>query len=367
MSGRTRRVPYGQQTITTRDIEMQRFDQSRVARTSTGDDPHTATLQCWFGLLKEQFLGRRKPEPAAECWQLFADLYSYIQVSKDESASIKEIWKTFCPPTPISQSPSPSPGEGGGPSISSKAYDPCFITVFSILLRVKGCRCRSSRGSFESCTVAAEVAVLVPKIGSLIAALSRLRDEGRADEYDELLNLVCAHPYDRKVRALPASLWPVTCRDLEGHVQEQGSYSSQGDFPFLGQRLAKLQEFTHRQQPSELWDLRRDRRNLLQWYTFWAVMVYLARDELYTVDKPYSAEFDIEEIDGVQKTNFIIITEPVTIRPIRQSGSFDLGRNGFCIIREGTNINVVCAISNPGAVEASYLTELETILSRWFY
>ncbi|KAK0610363.1 hypothetical protein B0T17DRAFT_110878 [Bombardia bombarda] len=105
-------------------------------------------------------------------------------------------------------------------------------------------------------------------------ALKKLREERRADEYDELLDLLCAHPHDKKIRQLPASLWPVTCRSFDGHVQEQGSYSSQDDFPLFGQRLAKLQEFTLRQQPSELWDLWRDRRNPLQWYTFWAVLVF---------------------------------------------------------------------------------------------
>lgn len=104
------------------------------------------------------------------------------------------------------------------------------------------------------------------------AALRLERNRG-ADEYDELLELVCTHPYDRKLRDLPSALWPVTCRNFQGSLQEQSSYSSQDDFPLLGQRLAKLQSFTRRQQPSELWDLWRDRRNPLQWYTFWAVLI----------------------------------------------------------------------------------------------
>lgn len=101
----------------------------------------------------------------------------------------------------------------------------------------------------------------------------RLERTNAVQEYDELLDLVCTHPYDSKVRNLPAALWPVACRSYQGFLQEQGSYSSHDDFPLFGQRLAKLQTFVRRQQPSELWDLWRDRRNPLQWYTFWAVLV----------------------------------------------------------------------------------------------
>ncbi len=38
-----------------------------------------------------------------------------------------------------------------------------------------------------------------------------------------------------------------------------------------GPRLIKLQQFSARQRPSKLTYLWRDRRNPLQWYTFWAV------------------------------------------------------------------------------------------------
>jgi hypothetical protein len=96
--------------------------------------------------------------------------------------------------------------------------------------------------------------------------------EGHASEYDALLDVFCARLCDRRIRSLPAELWPVTCRSFEGSLQEQSSYSAQDDFPLFGGRLAKIQEFNLRQQPSELWDLWRDRRNPLQWYTFWAVL-----------------------------------------------------------------------------------------------
>lgn len=104
------------------------------------------------------------------------------------------------------------------------------------------------------------------------APLRALRDE-QPQHYDSLLDMICAYKLSRKVRSLPLYLWPVTCRSFEGHLQEESAYSSQDDFPMFGTRLAKLQEFTLRQQPSRLRDLWRDRRNPLQWYTFWAVLI----------------------------------------------------------------------------------------------
>jgi hypothetical protein len=104
------------------------------------------------------------------------------------------------------------------------------------------------------------------------AELKVLREE-QGSEYDHLLDLLCVRPCGGMVRALPLSLWPATCRSFEGSLQEESTYSSQDDFPMFGQRLAKLQEFSLRQQPSKLRDLWRDRRNPLQWYTFWAVLI----------------------------------------------------------------------------------------------
>ena len=106
-----------------------------------------------------------------------------------------------------------------------------------------------------------------------IASLRVLKEEV-PDELDPLLSLLCAQPCNSKIHALPSSLWPASCRSFEDTLQEENAYSSQDDFPMLGQRLAKLQEFNLRQQPSKLRDLWRDRRNPLQWYTFWAVLIF---------------------------------------------------------------------------------------------
>ena len=100
-----------------------------------------------------------------------------------------------------------------------------------------------------------------------------LQQFSQSHDYDQLLDLVCATPHKQIIKQVPSSLWPVSCRDYDDVLQEEDSYSSQDDFPMFSQRLAAIQAFNLRQQPSKLRDLWRDRRNPLQWYTFWAVLI----------------------------------------------------------------------------------------------
>lgn len=52
------------------------------------------------------------------------------------------------------------------------------------------------------------------------------------------------------------------------------SYSKGADFPLLADRLSELQSYISSQQPNRLTALWHDRRNLLSWYTFWAVLIF---------------------------------------------------------------------------------------------
>jgi hypothetical protein len=95
----------------------------------------------------------------------------------------------------------------------------------------------------------------------------------KAGQNDPLLDILCGLKFGKQLRALPTNLWPDSCRSFEGHLLEQEVYSASIDFPVLGSRLLALQAFNLRQQPSRMRDLWQDRRNPLQWYTFWAVLV----------------------------------------------------------------------------------------------
>lgn len=111
--------------------------------------------------------------------------------------------------------------------------------------------------------------------GSRVLAKKLLQDLKKScpHEFDELLSVLCAESRGKIVQKVPDSLWPMSCRDFNNTLQEADSYSSHDDFPMFGKRLAAIQAFNLRQQPSKLRDLWRDRRNPLQWYTFWAVLV----------------------------------------------------------------------------------------------
>lgn len=102
-------------------------------------------------------------------------------------------------------------------------------------------------------------------------------------------------------------------------------------------------------------------------------LLYLARDKLYDVEKPFSAEFTIEEAEGVQKTNYILSEVPVTIQAISPSATgvhssnrFRLDVNGFCVFEDTTHLDVKAALERSGAAEAEYLEELKVILRKRF-
>lgn len=93
---------------------------------------------------------------------------------------------------------------------------------------------------------------------------------------------------------------------------------------------------------------------------------YLARDEIYKTEKPYSAEFEIPVDTGAQKTNYILTRMPVTVHAIPPTNSFTLDRNGFCVVNEDTQLNTAEALANPETVESAYLQQLAAILARRF-
>ena len=92
------------------------------------------------------------------------------------------------------------------------------------------------------------------------------------NEIDPFLEPLCCQKLSRSFCSMYKDLWPPSCQDFEERLQEHDVYSAKEDFPFLGARLLRIQQYNLRQQPSRIRDLWRDRRNPLQWYTFWAVL-----------------------------------------------------------------------------------------------
>jgi hypothetical protein len=110
-----------------------------------------------------------------------------------------------------------------------------------------------------------------------------LVEEKKANrEVDPLLEKLCTLPLSGSWAAkllsrgkhlvLPAEIFPQSTISASNVFMESGSYSVEHEFSVFGSRLLELQKYNLRQRPSRARDLWRDRRNPLQWYTFWAVI-----------------------------------------------------------------------------------------------
>jgi hypothetical protein len=95
-------------------------------------------------------------------------------------------------------------------------------------------------------------------------------------------------------------------------------------------------------------------------------LMYLARDTAYQTEKPYATEFEIEEKDGVRRTNYRLVSEDVTVYEVQPGDDFTLDQNGFCVIEYATSLDVDQVISDPELVEDEYLQQLAEILTQRF-
>ncbi len=90
------------------------------------------------------------------------------------------------------------------------------------------------------------------------------------------------------------------------------------------------------------------------------------RDDKYNTEKPYEVELEIEERDGVRKSNLVLANMPVTISPIESLDAFQLNVHGFCILQETLELDPDAALRSPEDVERSYFDSLVEILHRRF-
>lgn len=105
------------------------------------------------------------------------------------------------------------------------------------------------------------------------------RDREEPEQIDPLLRTLCTGPLRRwafrgnsVTTVLPGYVFPLSTLNFDNELEEADVYSAFDDFPTFGTRLLDLQRYNLRQQPRRIIDLWRDRRNPLQWYTFWAVL-----------------------------------------------------------------------------------------------
>lgn len=116
------------------------------------------------------------------------------------------------------------------------------------------------------------------------ADTSRIVGGLQEDMLDTFLETLCTSPLHsgrcfsglslgKKPRPhIRGDLFPSSSLNVHDELIESDTYSARDDFPTFGLRLLALQRHNMRRQPSKVTDLWRDRRNPLQWYTFWAVI-----------------------------------------------------------------------------------------------
>lgn len=97
-----------------------------------------------------------------------------------------------------------------------------------------------------------------------------------------------------------------------------------------------------------------------------ATVQHLARNERYETEKPYAADFEVNEQTGAQKTNHIFSAQRVWINTIEVPDDFDIDTHGFCVIKAKTDLKPEDALNKPQEVESAYLNEVKAILHRRF-
>ncbi|KAI1313742.1 putative CmcJ-like methyltransferase [Xylaria venustula] len=93
---------------------------------------------------------------------------------------------------------------------------------------------------------------------------------------------------------------------------------------------------------------------------------YLARNDLYSVEKPYSADFAVDESNGAKRSNIITTDHNVRVSPVTSRDVFDLNINGFCLLNGDTALTLEDALDKPEEAELAYQAELERILHNNF-
>ncbi len=99
-------------------------------------------------------------------------------------------------------------------------------------------------------------------------AFERMTEQWIQEQYqgtgipDAFLKDICTNPWETS-----------TISGILETPTIKSTYSATKDLPFLGSRLLILQDYMNAQNPSDLRFLLHDRRDILRFYTFWAVVV----------------------------------------------------------------------------------------------
>src|SRR6187402_3540278 len=96
-------------------------------------------------------------------------------------------------------------------------------------------------------------------------------------------------------------------------------------------------------------------------------MTFLSRNELYQKEKPYSADFPVDDIEGAKINNHTYDVLPITLHDARvATQSFTLDREGFCYIKAKTTLHAEDATNERTEVMDLYTKELINVIRKNF-
>lgn len=85
---------------------------------------------------------------------------------------------------------------------------------------------------------------------------------------------------------------------------------------------------------------------------------HLARDSLYSTEKPFGADFRVDHLQDSQFANHIF----VTIHDIRKAPKPTVERNGFFFLKTATGLKTADATNEENSQTRQYLEEIQEIL-----
>ncbi|KAK1770187.1 hypothetical protein QBC33DRAFT_530329 [Phialemonium atrogriseum] len=94
---------------------------------------------------------------------------------------------------------------------------------------------------------------------------------------------------------------------------------------------------------------------------------FLSKEDLYKVEKPYGADFPVDNIEGAKITNHIFDIHPVRVHDVRGSPhELDLERNGACFIKAGVSLKAEEASITMTPAMEKYIADVLTTLQKKF-
>ena len=100
--------------------------------------------------------------------------------------------------------------------------------------------------------------------------------------------------------------------------------------------------------------------------TVHTTMPYLARDRLYSTEKPFGADFRVDHLKGSQSANHIFERSSVAIHDIRKVRKPILEQNGFCFFKAATELKAEDATNEENTPTRQYLQDIQRILYERF-